>query len=702
MADYSQRGGVMKKLVLAEKPSVGRELARVLGCHQKNKAFMESREWIVTWAMGHLVELAEPSVYDIRFQKWDLSLLPMLPEKMKHQVIKRSSHQFRQITSLLKRKDVDEVIIATDAGREGELVARWILRLGGWKGKIRRLWISSQTDKAIREGFKNLKPGKKYEDLSRAAECRAEADWLIGLNASRALSCKHDTKLTAGRVQTPTLALIVNREKKIRRFTPSPYWTIEADYGSFQARWQDPKGQIRIQNPEQAENLQSELTDREHILEEITVKKVKEMPPLAYDLTELQREANRQMGFSARKTLQVLQGLYERHKIVTYPRTDSRYITSDMAGTLKDRLKALTGTQWKKHAMELMAKDLNPGKRFINDAGVTDHHAIIPTEEPAFPDRLNSDEKMLWDLIIRRFLAVLSAPAESEIIKLRIQAGPHSFRASGRRTVSRGWKQLDQAVRERKESDEKENIFGKELPRKGESLPLKSLGVRKGMTSPPPRYTEATLLTAMENPAPYLKDPKLKENLKQAGLGTPATRAELIEKLINHYYMERQGKEMVPTKRGEELMDLVPHEFQFPDLTARWEQAFTRISEGQLNSQVFRKEIREHTERLVTEIKSSSKSYHSLETSGKPCPFCGREMITTRGKKGAVMLACLALSCGYEEEQNRGSNPYESRRSGRKEKALNRKLISQYSDQSKETFTLADMMRVKKDRRKKK
>ncbi len=692
----------MKKLVLAEKPSVGRELARVLGCHQKNKAFMEGREWIVTWAMGHLVELAEPSAYDSRFQKWDLSLLPMLPEKMKHQIIRKSSHQFRQISSLLKRKDVDEVIIATDAGREGELVARWILRMGGWKGKVQRLWISSQTDKAIREGFKNLKPGKDYENLSRAAECRAEADWLIGLNASRALSCKHDTKLTAGRVQTPTLALIVNREKKIRRFSPSPYWTLEADYGSFQALWQDPKGQIRIQTGEAAEKLQRDLSGKEHILEEITVKKVNEMPPLAYDLTELQREANRQMGFSARKTLQVLQGLYERHKIVTYPRTDSRYITSDMTGTLKDRLKALRGTQWKKNADELMAKDLNPGKRFVNDAGVTDHHAIIPTEEPAFPDRLSSDEKMLWDLIVRRFLAILSPPAESESIKLRIRTEDHTFRASGRRTVSRGWKQLEHGGREKEDRDERENFFGKELPRKGEPLPLKSLAVKKGMTSPPPRYTEATLLTAMENPAPYLKDPKLKENLKQAGLGTPATRADLIEKLINHYYMERQGKEILPTKRGEELMELVPDEFQFPDLTARWEMAFTRIAEGQLKSQEFRKEIREHTARLVKEIKTSTKTYSSLETSGKPCPFCGREMITTRGKKGAVILACLALSCGYEEEQNKSSDPYQSRRPGRKEKALNRKLISQYSDQSKDTFTLADMIKVKEDKRKKK
>ncbi len=695
-------GGVfVKKLVLAEKPSVGREIARVLGCSSKNKSFMEGKIYVVTWAMGHLVELAEPSAYDTRFQKWDLELLPMLPEKMKHQVIRKSSHQFRQIQSLLKRKDIEEVIIATDAGREGELVARWILRLGGWKGKIQRLWISSQTDSAIRKGFENLKPGKEYENLSRAAECRAEADWLIGLNASRALSCKHDTKLTAGRVQTPTLALVINREKKIRCFTPRPFWTIEADFGSFQAYWQDQKGQIRISDQEKAENLKSELEKTEYILKEINIKRVKEAPPLAYDLTELQREANRQLGFSAKKTLQILQGLYERHKIVTYPRTDSRYITSDMKETLKDRLKALSSTHWKHAVSNLLQGELNPGKRLVNDAGVTDHHAIIPTEEQVKPERLNNEERMLWDLIVRRFLAILSPPAESESITLLITAGNHILRAKGSRPLSRGWKGVEQLSREKNEQDERETAFGKELPLEGGFLKLKNMTLKKGMTSPPPRYTEASLLTAMEHPAPYLKDQSLRKSLNQAGLGTPATRADIIEKLMNHYYMERQGKEILPTKRGEELMELVPEELQYPDLTARWESVFTAIAEGKLQSRVFRKEIREHTEKLVASIKASRKEFHPLENSGKSCPFCGREMITTRGKKGKVILACLALSCGYEEEQNRGSDPLQPRRAGRREKALNQKLIRQYSDQSKDTFTLADMIQSKDGRRRK-
>jgi len=692
----------MKTLVLAEKPSVGKEIARVLNCGNRQKSYCEGKEYIVTWAMGHLVELAEPSAYDERYQKWDLNLLPMLPEKMKHQVIRKTSHQFRQIRTFLNRKDLGEVIIATDAGREGELVARWILRLGGWKGKVRRLWISSQTDRAIREGFQNLKPGKEYENLSRAAECRAEADWLIGLNVSRALSCRYDTKLTAGRVQTPTLSLIIEREKKIRAFRPEPFWTIEADYGAFQARRQGKNGQTRIMDPDQAESLLSGLKGLEHRVVSVKTKKNREAPPLAYDLTELQREANRQLGFSARKTLQVLQGLYERHKIVTYPRTDSRYITSDMKGTLKDRLKALSSTPWGKAAGQLAGSELNPGKRLINDAGVTDHHAIIPTEETVRLERLSSDEKMLWDLIARRFLAVLSPPAEIESITVTIEAGENRFSAKGKRTLSRGWKEVDQQRKTEDGEEEKQTHFGKQLPLEGEILTVKSLQSRKGMTKPPARYNEATLLSAMENPGRFLRDQNLKDSLSRGGLGTPATRADIIEKLLNHYYMERQGRELIPTGRGEELMDLVPRELRSPDLTARWEEKLTGIAEGEIKSSSFRQEIRKHAGDLVREIRDSKKEYSPRETTGKPCPFCGRNMITTRGKKGRILQACLALSCGYEEEEGRKDNPYSSGRPSRREKALNQKLIRQFSDDSKDTVTLADMIRDSRDRKKRK
>ena len=689
----------VKTLVLAEKPSVGKEIARVLGCGNRQKSYCEGKEYIVTWAMGHLVELAEPASYDEKYKSWKLEHLPMMPDRMKLRIIKRSSGQFRQITRFLKQKDLKEVIIATDAGREGELVARWILRLGGWKGSVRRLWISSQTDKAIREGFKNLKPGKDYLNLSRAAESRAEADWLIGLNISRALSCKHDTRLTAGRVQTPTLALVMEREKQIRKFKPKPFWQIEATYKGFQALWNDEKGQNRIGNEEEAREILEKLSGNKHRLISVKRKEQKEAPPLAYDLTELQREANRQMGFSAQKTLQVLQKLYERHKIVTYPRTDSRYITSDMKETLSDRLRALEATPRGAAALALAAGELNPGKRFINNAGVTDHHAIIPTEEKVKLELLNTEEKMLWDLIARRFLAVLSAPALSESISLKIECSGHSFRAKGRRSISRGWKEQDQLPR--KEGEENEQLFGKGLPQEGEPLELKGIRIKKGMTTPPSRHSEGSLLSAMENPGALVHDREKKETLiREGGLGTPATRAEIIEKLINHYYMERQGKELVPTSRGEELLDLVPEMLRSPELTADWEKKLSLIADGKLDSRVFGKEIRKHTRTLVDEIKSSDKKYTPGESGGTPCPFCGRPMITTRGKKGALIQACLALSCGYEESNRKGDNG--SRKPGHKERALNRKLINQYSDQSKDTVTLGDMIRISRDRRKKK
>lgn len=691
----------MKKLVLAEKPSVGKEIARVLGCGSRGKSYCEGKSHIVTWAMGHLVELAEPTAYDERFQKWDLNLLPMLPERMKHQVIRKSSHQFRQIQSLLKRKELGEVIIATDAGREGELVARWILRLGGWKGKVSRLWISSQTDKAIREGFKNLKPGADYENLSRAAECRAEADWLIGLNVSRAMSCRYDTKLTAGRVQTPTLALLIEREKKIRRHVPEAYWTVEADYGPFQARWQGKHGP-RISDQARVEALLEELQGQTHCVRSVTVKESRQAPPQAYDLTELQREANKQMGFSAKKTLQVLQGLYERHKIVTYPRTDSRFITSDMKETLPDRLKALGRTPWAEHAARLASSPLNPGKRLINDAGVTDHHAIIPTEETVDLAKLDSDEKMLWDLIARRFLAVLSPPAVSESITVAIEAGKQRFSAKGKRLLSRGWRELEHSRGEEKAPDERETHFSGILPREGEALSPKSLRQKKGMTAPPARYTEGTLLSAMENPGPFLKDASLAKTLKQGGLGTPATRADIIEKLLKHYYMERQGKELRPTLRGEELMALVPEVLRFPDLTAQWENAFTAIAEGKKRSADFRNEIRKHAKELTEAIKHGEGSYRPKETGGPPCPFCGRAMITTKGKRGRTVRACLALSCGYEEEQGGRDRASGSGGPSRKERALNQKLIRQYGNGSEETVTLGDMIRISEDKRKKK
>jgi DNA topoisomerase-3 len=375
----------MKSIVLAEKPSVGRELAQVLGCRKKAKGYSEGDAYIVTWAMGHLVELADPQVYDERYKRWSLHYLPMLPERMKHRVIPRTAHQFRTIQSLFRRKDVNNLIIATDAGREGELVARWIMRLGGWKGPYQRLWISSQTESAIREGFRTVKDGRGYDNLFHAAECRSEADWIIGLNISRALSCKYDARLSAGRVQTPTLALIVAREEEINSFKPESYWQVYADFGSFTGVWRSSGAVTRIKDEKRAREIAARVQGKEGRIVRVEAKDKREPPPLAYDLTALQREANSRLGFSAQKTLSTLQGLYERHKLVTYPRTDSRYISKDIVPTLTDRLRGVLASRYRPVVQRLLGSEIKTGGRFVNDAKVSDHHALLPTEQRAWP-----------------------------------------------------------------------------------------------------------------------------------------------------------------------------------------------------------------------------------------------------------------------------------------------------------------------------
>lgn len=683
----------MKTIVLAEKPSVGRELARVLKCEKKTKSFCEGKDYIVTWAMGHLVELADPGEYDEKYQRWDLKTLPMLPEKMKHKVIRKTSHQFRTVQGILKRKDVDRLVIATDAGREGELVARWIMRLSGWKGKTERLWISSQTDQAIREGFKNLKPGKNYINLFHSAEARAEADWLVGLNITRALSCRYDTRLSAGRVQTPTLAMIVKREEEIENFLPQEYWNVEADLGAFTAQWRNDKGINRFSQYEEALALASKMEDGEAIILEIDKKKKSEAPPKAYDLTELQRDGNRYLGFSAKKTLQVLQGLYERHKYVTYPRTDSRHITTDMVPTLKDRLKAVRETAYRDQINSLLEKDLKPGKNFVDNSRVTDHHAIIPTEEKADLKNLTVDEKQLFDLIVRRFVVVLSEPYRYESISMTLEIKGEKVYARGNRTLEKGWKSID------RQSGYSEGENDSQLPdqalseyAKGDLFPVKSVSTRKGLTKPPARYSEATLLTAMENPSKFVSDKKLKETIRQGGLGTPATRADIIEKLLSSYYIDRKGKELVPTAVGMELIRIVPDMLKSPELTAQWEQRFTDIAEGREQTRAFISEIREETKRLVSQVKNSKLTYEPKNLSRKDCPMCGKKLMEIHDKKGNPKFVCQSLACGYEDEPEKKNDPY--RRQGRKEKAMNSRLVRQYSSKEKDTMTLGDMIKA--------
>ncbi|WP_420491338.1 DNA topoisomerase 3, partial [Neobacillus drentensis] len=481
----------MKSLVLAEKPSVARELARVLGCNQKHKSYMEGNQYIVTWALGHLIELKMPEHYDTKYKTWNLEDLPIIPQKMGLMVMKQTNHQFRAIESLAKRKDINECIIATDAGREGELVARWILEKIRWNKPLKRLWISSQTDKAIKDGFKQLKPGKQFEDLYHSAVCRAEADWLIGLNVTRALTTKYKDPLSAGRVQTPTLALVLEREQQIQAFVPKEYWTIRADIGPLSTDW-ERDNEKRIFDKAKAETVQSKVNGKKAVLDKIDRKKKSEPQPLPYDLTELQRDANKRFGFSAKKTSSVLQRLYEQYKLVTYPRTDSRYLTTDMMNTMTDRLHGMA-SGYKEEVRPLLAnKGTVLAKRVFNNEKVTDHHAIIPTEQRLNLSELDSDERKLYDIIARRFLALFLPTYEFETIQATFKVEGETFTAKETNVIELGFKKV--LGREGSE----QLTTGLQKLAQGQSFSVKNCSINQKWTEPPQRYSEADVLAQME------------------------------------------------------------------------------------------------------------------------------------------------------------------------------------------------------------
>lgn len=617
----------MKSLVLAEKPSVGKEIARVLGCRQSHKSYIEGQDYIVTWALGHLVTLAEPEDYDPKYQTWRLEDLPIIPGKMKLKVLKETSSQFRTVAQLAKRQDIKDLIIATDAGREGELVARWIMEMVAWKKPFKRLWISSQTDQAIKDGFARLQPGRNFDPLYQSAVCRAEADWLIGLNVTRALTSKHQEGLSAGRVQTPTLSMIIEREKEIRSFKPVPYWIIDVDFGSFKGHWNSSSGS-RIMEETQADEIIENAAGKKGHVQRVDVKAKSETHPLAYDLTELQRDANKKFGFSAKKTLNTLQRLYETHKVVTYPRTDSRYLTSDMVSTLKARLKSVSVGPYAEWVKPLLGQDLRVSKRIVDDSKVTDHHAIIPTEQQPRLEKLTNDEKKIYDLIVRRFLALFYPNYQFEVIKAEIKVGSQSFLATGRVVQQWGWKQLYKSTPQ----DEEDNEPTQSLPslKPNQEIEVKRVEKKKHLTSPPERYTEAELLSQME----------------KKKLGTPATRADIIEKLLQSQSVDRQGKSLHPTQKAWQLIELVAEELRSADLTAEWEGKLEEISLGKGNSEEFLNGIREKTRQLIKQISHDDTTYKPHNVTGSKCPDCGeflREVKTKRGK----ILKCPSQDCSY-------------------------------------------------------
>jgi len=686
----------MKALVLAEKPSVARDIARVLKCGKNNNGSIEGPAYIVTWGLGHLVTLADPEDYDKKYKEWKMEDLPMMPEPFKLEVIGQTAKQYQAVKAQLFRKDVGEVIIATDAGREGELVARLILKKAGCKKPVKRLWISSVTDKAIREGFAHLKDGREYESLYDAAMCRAEADWLVGINATRALTCKYNAQLSCGRVQTPTLAMIAAREQEIKSFVPKPYYGLKAiwkpkDGSPLNLTWQEAQtksfrsfDKIRIQQ------ILKELQGKSArgVVTEIKRSPKKTQAPLLYDLTELQREANRRFDLSAKDTLNIMQRLYENHKVLTYPRTDSRYLSSDILPTIKERLKACGTGPYKKLAAQLLHQPLPTKPFFVDDKKVSDHHAIIPTEQYVQLDHMTIDERRIYDLVVRRFLAVLMPPYQYEQMAMTVEVGGERFLAHGAVVKDMGWKtaygeeagvgggsggagswdedaewdgSADWERREAGAADrEGQTIKGQQLPslKAGDRLEGLTFAVTEGKTKPPSPFNEATLLSAMENPSAYLetKDKAMVKTLGETGgLGTVATRADIIEKLFSSFLVEKRGKEIFLTSKGRQLLTLVPEDLKKPELTAQWEMRLSTIAKGSLKRSDFMQDIQDYAQELIGQIKAGEGTFRHDNLTNTRCPECGKRMLLVKGKN-SQMLVCQDRACGHRETISRTSN----------------------------------------------
>lgn len=648
-----------KSVVIAEKPSVARDIARVLKCDKKGNGYLEGSKYIVTWALGHLVTLADPESYDVKYKKWNLEDLPMLPERLKLTVIKQTGKQFNAVKSQLLRKDVNEIIVATDAGREGELVARWIIDKVRINKPIKRLWISSVTDKAIKDGFANLKPGKAYDNLYASAVARSEADWYIGLNATRALTTRFNAQLNCGRVQTPTVAMIANREDEIKNFKAQTYYGIEAQTtNQLKLTWQDANGNSRSFNKEKIDGIVKGLDKHNATVMEIDKKQKKSFSPGLYDLTELQRDANKKFGYSAKETLNIMQKLYEQHKVLTYPRTDSRYISSDIVGTLPERLKACGVGEYRSLAHKVLQKPIKANKSFVDDSKVSDHHAIIPTEGYVNFSAFTDKERKIYDLVVKRFLAVLFPAFEYEQLTLRTKVGHETFIARGKTILHAGWKEVYENRFE--DDDVTDDVKEQILPHieKGDTLTVKLLMQTSGQTKAPARFNEATLLSAMENPTKYMDthNKQLADTLKSTGgLGTVATRADIIDKLFNSFLIEKRGKDIHITSKGRQLLDLVPEELKSPTLTGEWEQKLEAIAKGKLKKEVFISEMKNYTKEIVSEIKSSDKKYKHDNISTKSCPDCGKPMLEVNGKKGK-MLVCQDRECGHRKNVSRTTN----------------------------------------------
>lgn len=653
-----------KIVVIAEKPSVGRDIARVLNCNKKINGALEGNKYIVTWALGHLVTLSDPERYDDKYKEWNMAHLPMIPKDLKLEVIRQTNKQYQAVKAQLNRGDVKSVVIATDAGREGELVARWILEKANVKKPVKRLWISSVTDKAIKQGFEQLKDAKEYDNLYRVAVSRAEADWLVGINATRALTCKYNASLSCGRVQTPTLAMIAKREEDIRKFVPKSYYGIKAAVKKdsvFQLTWQmDKNGNTRSFDKEKVKAVVNKVNGGNFTITEVIKATKKQPAPALYDLTELQRDANKLFGFSAKQTLNIMQRLYENHKVLTYPRTDSRYLTSDIVDTIPERLAACAVGPYRKIAAMLARQKFSPKASFVNNSKVSDHHAIIPTEQFVQLDHMTNEERKIYDLVVKRFLSVLYPPFEYVQTTVVGEVEGERFTCKGKKIEKMGWKEVYDSSYEEDEDNGRTDQKDQSLPElnKGDVIPVLNVTMTEGKTTPPAYFNEASLLSAMENPVHYMQSHD-KEDIKilgeTGGLGTVATRADIIEKLFNSFLIEKRDKDIVITSKAKQLLELVPEDLKKPELTADWERKLMQIASGKLRRDAFMKEIKTYTNELIDEIKAGEGKFRHDNLTNHTCPECGKKMLLVKGKN-STMHVCQDRECGYRETISRTSN----------------------------------------------
>ncbi|MCW3033803.1 MAG: topB [Solirubrobacterales bacterium] len=666
-----------KTLLVAEKPSVGQDLARVLpGPFKKSEGFLEGPEHVITWAVGHLVQLAEPEAYDPKFKSWRMADLPIVPPRFKLVVRdERSRKQMTAVTKQLGRDDIEEVVNACDAGREGELIFAYLYEKAKAKKTVKRLWLNSMTAAAMRAALDSLRPASEFELLEQAARSRSEADWIVGMNATRAatirLRSSFDGAVSLGRVQTPTLAIIARREEEIKAFQPEPYWLVDATFraeansdgdgertyvGHYQAPTGSPgatKGP-RLGTEQEAQAIVAACEGRLGTITKLEKKEQREKAPMLYDLTTLQREANNRYGFSAKRTLGAAQRLYEEHKALTYPRTNSRYLTTDMVEEIKP-IAELLGSQseYRKGAEYVLGLDVLPLGRVVNDEKVTDHHAIIPTRSEHPVEKMSSDDRRIYDMAVRRFLAVFHPEAVFENTRIETtvpgDAGEHVFRTRGKLLLVPGWRGVyDEIAADAKPDSDEEEGADQQLPRlqDGESVQTVSIESARKETKPPRRYSDASLLGAMETAGKLVDDDELREAMKESGIGTPATRAAIIERLITVSYIERDGRALVATEKGLNVIRLLgEHALTSPGLTGSWEQRLGKIERGEDSREKFMSDIAGFATETVHTLDETLKDVRIPRARLGPCPVCGHDIVENR--KGYSCWAREDPGCGF-------------------------------------------------------